>query len=62
VVTLACGILGLLLGVLVPTAILLGLVAVVLGVANLRRGRDRHSLAGCGVTAARLAAGMVSYS
>jgi hypothetical protein len=59
VATLAFGILGLFLGVLVPTAILLGLVAVVLGAANLRRGRERLSPAGRGMTAAGLAAGLV---
>jgi hypothetical protein len=45
--------------VLVPTAILLGLVAVVLGAANLRRGRERLSSTARGMTAAGLAAGVV---
>jgi hypothetical protein len=59
VATLGFGIVGLILGVLSPPALLLGFVAVVLGAGNLGRGRERLSSAGRGMTAAGLAAGVV---
>jgi hypothetical protein len=59
VITLVVGIVGLILGVLSPPALLLGLVAVVLGAGNLGRGRERPNPAGLGMTVAGLVAGLV---
>ena len=59
VATLGFGIAGLILGVLSPPALLLGLVAVVLGAGNLGRGRERLNPAGLGMTVAGLVAGLV---
>jgi hypothetical protein len=57
--TLVFGIVGLILGVLNPPALLLGLVAIVLGTGNLGPGRERPSPAGLGMTVAGLVAGLV---
>jgi hypothetical protein len=59
VATLAFGVVGLILGVLSPPALLLGLVAVVLGTGNLGRGHERPNPAGLGMTIAGLVAGLV---
>jgi hypothetical protein len=59
VATLVFGLVGLLLGVLSPPALLLGLVAVVLGTGNLGGERERLSSAGRGMTVAGLVAGLV---
>jgi hypothetical protein len=59
VATLAFGVVGLILGVLSPPALLLGLVAVVLGTENLGRRRERLNPAGLGMTVAGLVAGLV---
>lgn len=59
VATLIFGIVGLILGGLSPPALLLGLVAVVLGTGNLGRERERLSPAGLGMTIAGLVAGLV---
>jgi hypothetical protein len=59
VATLGFGIVGLILGVLSPPALLLGFVAVVLGAGNLGRGRERLSSAGLGMTVAGLVVGLV---
>ena len=59
VATLAFGIAGLILGALSPPALLLGFVAVVLGVGTLGRGRERPGPAALGMTVAGLLAGLV---
>jgi hypothetical protein len=59
IATLVFGLVGLLLGVLSPPALLLGLVAVVLGTGNLGRERERLSSTGRGMTVAGLVAGLV---
>jgi hypothetical protein len=59
VATLVFGIVGLILGVLSPPALLLGFVAVVLGAGTLGRGRERPSPAALGMTVAGLLAGLV---
>jgi hypothetical protein len=59
VATLVFGITGLILGVLSPPALLLGLVAVVLGAGTLGQGRERASPAALGMTVAGLLAGLV---
>jgi hypothetical protein len=59
VATLVFGIVGLILGVLSPPALLLGLVAVVLGAGTLGQGCDRPGAAGLGMTVAGLLAGLV---
>jgi uncharacterized protein YqgC (DUF456 family) len=59
VATLAFGIVGLILGVLSPPALLLGFVAVVLGAWTLGRGRERPGPAALGMTVAGLLAGLV---
>jgi hypothetical protein len=56
VATLGFGVVGLILGVLSPPALLLGLVAVVLGAGNLGRGRERLNPAGLGMTVAAMIA------
>jgi uncharacterized RDD family membrane protein YckC len=58
VATLAFGVVGLILGVLSPPA-LLGFVAVVLGAGTLGRGRERPGPAALGMTVAGLLAGLV---
>jgi hypothetical protein len=59
VATLILGILGLILGFLVPMAFLIGVVALVLAAANLRRGREWLSPAARGMAVAGLVAGVV---
>jgi hypothetical protein len=59
VATLAFGVVGLILGVLSPPALLLGFVAVVLGAGTLGRGRERLGPAALGMTAAGLLAGLI---
>ena len=59
VATLIFGIVGLILGALSPPALLLGLVAVVLGAGTLGQGRERPSPAALGMTVAGLLAGLV---
>jgi hypothetical protein len=59
VATFIFGLVGLLLGGLSPPALLVGLVAVVLGTGNLGRGRERLSSAGLGMTVLGLVAGLV---
>jgi len=59
VATLAFGVVGLILGVLSPPALLLGFVAVVLGAGTLGRGRERPGPAALGMTVAGLLAGLV---
>jgi dolichol kinase len=59
VATLVFGVVGLILGVLSPPALLLGLVAVVLGAGTLGQGRERLSPVGLGMTVAGLLAGLV---
>jgi hypothetical protein len=54
VATLAFGVVGLILGVLSPPALLLGFVAVVLGAGTLGRGRERPGPAALGMTVAGL--------
>ena len=58
VATPAFGVVGLILGVLSPPALLLGFVAVVLGAGTLGRGRERLGPA-LGMAAAGLLAGLI---
>jgi len=58
-VTLILSLLGLILGILVPMAFLLGVVAAVLTAANLRRGPERFSPAARSMAVAGLIAGLV---
>jgi hypothetical protein len=57
--TLILGLLGLILGFLVPMAFLIGVVAFVLAATNLRRRRERLSPAARGMAVAGLVAGIV---
>jgi dolichol kinase len=59
VATLIFGIVGLLLGALSPPALLLGLVAIVLGAGTLGQRRERPSPAALGMTIAGVLAGLV---
>jgi hypothetical protein len=59
VATLVFGVVGLLLGALSPPALLLGLVAVILGAGILGQGRERPTPAGLGMIVAGVLAGLV---
>jgi dolichol kinase len=59
VATLVFGIVGLILGVVSPPALLLGLVAIVLGARTVGQGHGRPSPATFGMTVAGLLAGLV---
>jgi hypothetical protein len=59
VATLVFGVAGLIVGVVSPPALLLGLVAVVLGAGTLGQGRERPSPAALGMTVAGVLAGLV---